>query len=36
MFNQHAKWSKVSRTLVAPAHRFSELPPHLTRLASGP
>ena len=37
MFNQHAKWLKVTRRdPVAPADRVAELPAHLARLAPGP
>ena len=37
MFNQHAKWLKVTRaTPLAPADRLAELPAHLARLAPGP
>ena len=37
MFNQHAKWLKVTRDLaVAPPDRVAELPPELARLAPGP
>ncbi len=36
MFNQHAKWLKVTRTsAVAAQDRLAELPPGLTRLAAG-
>ena len=37
MFNQHAKWLKVTRDdPVAAADRVAELPAHLARLAPGP
>ncbi len=37
MFNQHAKWLKVSRgDPVAAADRLAELPAHLARVAAGP
>ena len=37
MFNQHAKWLKVTRhDPVAPADRLAQLPAHLARLAPGP
>ena len=37
MFNQHAKWLKVTREhSVAAAHRVAELPADLARLAAGP
>ena len=37
MFNQHAKWLKVTRgDSVAPADRVAQLPPQLARLAPGP
>ena len=37
MFNQHAKWLKVSREHpVAPADRLAQLPALLARVASGP
>ena len=37
MFNQHAKWLKVTRgDPVAPADRVAQLPAHLARLAAGP
>ena len=37
MFNQHAKWLKVSREpAVAPPDRLAELSAHLARLAAGP
>ena len=37
MFNQHAKWLKVSaQHSVAQAHRVAELPAHLACLAAGP
>ncbi len=37
MFNQHAKWLKVSRGIaVAAADRLAQLPAHLARLAPGP
>ena len=37
MFNQHAKWLKVTREHpVAAADRVAQLPAHLARLAAGP
>ena len=37
MFNQHAKWLKVTREHpVAPPDRVAQLPAHLARLAPGP
>ena len=37
MFNQHAKWLKVSSELaVAARHRLTQLPAHLARVAPGP
>ena len=37
MFNQHAKWLKVTRAAaLAAAHRVAELPAHLARVAAGP
>ncbi len=37
MFNQHAKWLKVTRQHpVAAPHRFAQLPAHVPRLAAGP
>ena len=37
MFSQHAKWLKVTReAALAAAHRVTELPAHLARLAAGP
>ena len=36
MFNQHAKWMKVSRHPVAAPGRVAQLPAHLPRLAAGP
>ena len=38
MFNQHAKWLKVTRERdpVAPADRVAQLPAHLARVAPGP
>ena len=36
MFNQHAKWLKVTRNIpVAAADRVAQLPPQLARLAAG-
>ena len=37
MFNQHAKWLKMTREIpLAPAHRLAQLPPDQPRLAPGP
>ena len=37
MFNQHAKWLKVTRQIpVAAADRLAQLPAQLARLAAGP
>ena len=37
MFNQHAKWLKVTaQHALAPRHRLAELPAHLARVAAGP
>ena len=35
MFNQHAKWLKVTQRFPAQADRVAELPAHVTRLAPG-